>query len=218
MLYRDTAFGIAWNFLLAAVPVVLGLVLAWTITRAAKNRLLIPIASLLGILWLIYLPNSCYLVTELRHVVRALAGTDLYLRARIDPETAIVLMAYTAFYFLYATVGMLAFALAIRPVAAALRRAGLGTLSFGALLFGLMSLGVYLGLIRRYNSWDLLHRPREIADASLALMNHPALSLFLVAFALFLWVGYVAIDIWIDGLLFRLRRGRVGAEGMSIAG
>jgi len=140
------------------------------------------------------------------------------LRARIEPETAIVMMAYTASYFLYAAVGMFAFALAIRPVAGALRRAGLGSLTFGALLFGLMSLGVYLGLIRRYNTWDLLHRPREIVDASLALMDHPSLSLFLIAFALFLWVGYVAIDIWIDGFLFRFRRGRMGAEGMSIAG
>ena len=72
---------------------------------------------------------------------------------------------------------MLCFALAIRPVAAVLRRTRLNLVAPGVLLFGALSVGVYLGLILRFNSWDPIMRPIEVLGSVLELGQRPLLSI-----------------------------------------
>lgn len=206
MLDRSFFLLTAWNIMLAVVPVFLGLILGWL-----ANRPRLPLSAwagifVVGLAWLAFLPNTCYLLTEWRHFLETLDATNLYLRARMNASTTVWLMAYTAFYFLYSGFGMLCFALAIRPVAATLRRARVNLVIPGLLLFGMLAVGVYLGLIQRYNSWDLLARPGTVVDSVVELGSRPLLSLFLMGFAGFLWLAYVAVDIWVDGLVQRFRR------------
>ena len=66
-----------------------------------------------------------------------------------------------------------------------------------------MAVGVYLGLILRYNSWDLVHRPAEVWAAVAHLRFRPDLSLALFLFGGFLWLVYLAADVRIDGLQAR---------------
>lgn len=70
--------------------------------------------------------------------------------------------------------------------------------------FAIVSLGVYLGLVLRFNSWDLLVRPAAVWKAIMEITHRPLLAIFIAAFGLFLWVAYEALDIWIDGLKWRL--------------
>ena len=69
--------------------------------------------------------------------------------------------------------------------------------------FLLVSLGVYLGLIVRLNSWDLLSRPRYVADIALDAFTRPLLLKAIFVLAAFLWVLYVTVDIWLDGFQAR---------------
>jgi uncharacterized membrane protein len=107
---------------------------------------------------------------------------------------------------MYVMAGALSFALAIRPVHRLASRIGLAAWKWGIPFFGLMSLGVYLGLILRYNSWELLTRPGLILTSVWAAVQRPRLLLVILAFGGFLWAAYGMMDIWIDGFLARWSR------------
>jgi uncharacterized membrane protein len=77
---------------------------------------------------------------------------------------------------------------------------------WGIPFFPLVSLGVYLGLIQRFNSWDLLHRPGIIWTRSLQALARPDLFIFILAFGAFLWLAYYLLDIWVDGAKMRWSR------------
>ncbi len=79
--------------------------------------------------------------------------------------------------------------------------------SFWALpFFVAMSVGVYLGLVLRFNSWDPANRPEIIWQSVMEIGGHPKLVTFIIVFGIFLWISYRATDIWFDGLLERLYR------------
>ncbi len=183
---------------------VAGYALARLVAHSQKGLISIGPAIVLGAVWLAFLPNTCYLLTEWRHFLDMLYFGGLYHEARLSPDGAMRFLAYTAFYALYSGCGMVCFALAIRPLARALRKRGLRVLVPGIALFVLVALGVYLGLILRYNSWDLVTRPGVIAGSIADVLSRPRLGLFILGFAAFLWVAYNVIDIWIDGLVQRM--------------
>lgn len=161
--------------------------------------------GVVGVAWLLFLPNTCYLLTEWRHYLYTLGKTDLYLRSQQNSAATLLLMVYTAFYFIYSAVGMLAFALAIRPVERLARHLGMISWVWGLPLFGMTSIGVYLGLVLRFNTWDFLTMPDSIWDATTQIAHRPMLAGFVLLFALFLWFAYVAIDIWVDGFKARIK-------------
>ena len=66
------------------------------------------------------------------------------------------------------------------------------------------SLGVYLGLIERLNSWNVVNRPQQVwREALYALRSHTLLFSIMV-FAALLWALYKAVDIWVDGVAERI--------------
>ena len=123
-----------------------------------------------------------------------------------DSEAMKVLVIYSLFYLGYSSLGMLAFALAIRPIASLLRVTGKPVWPWGLPFFPLVSLGVYLGLMLRFNSWDLfVYRGRSLTVIEHAVAR-PKLLAFMLAFSAFLWLAYLVLDIRIDGALLRWKR------------
>jgi uncharacterized membrane protein len=200
--------GMLWNIFLAAVPVALGYSAAAVGYRMLRQRawwLWLALAPLLA-LWLVFLPNSCYLFTEPRHLLQAVESENLWTRARDEPGAALRLALWTMVALVYSVAGALTFALAIRPLKALARRAGLAAAWWAAPFFVLMSVGVYLGLVVRYNSWDLLTRPGEVLQTVLSLTGRPMLVSGILLIGLCLWAAYELIDIWIDGFVVRWER------------
>ncbi len=197
----DNLKWVSWNTFLAVIPVVLGYIIYNSSFLSTKRKLPKIVLIILGLAWLAFLPNTCYLLTEWRHFLDTVARTGLHVRWRYDGEATVALMNYTAFYFCYSAIGMFTFALAIRPMAKLAKGLGMRLWVWAMPLFLLLSLGVYLGLILRYNSWDLITRPDEVWASIAALSTRPKLSAFIVGFGAFLWLAYAAMDIWIDGLL-----------------
>jgi uncharacterized membrane protein len=66
------------------------------------------------------------------------------------------------------------------------------------------SLGVYLGLLPRLNSWDIFGDPGAIWPRIVNVFTTPALLGAVIVFGAILWATYEAVDLWIDGLLDRL--------------
>jgi uncharacterized membrane protein len=98
------------------------------------------------------------------------------------------------------------FALAIRPVNSWLRGMGVQTGLWAPPFFLLVSLGVYLGLVVRFNSWDILTRPDVVLERVAGIADRPLLLATLMLFAFFLWAIYLLNDIWIDGFQLRWRQ------------
>ncbi len=199
---------VAWNTFLAAIPIVLALAFSRLAELREKTALTKFGMVAVALAWLAFLPNTCYLLTEWRHYLYRLDARNLYLQSQLDAGMTLDLMRDTVFYFCYSGIGMLAFALAVRPMARVASKNGVPTWVLGVPLFLLLSVGVYLGLVLRYNSWDLLARPAEVWASIADLAGRPRLTAFIVLFGGFLWLAYLAIDVWIDGLLLRLGRER----------
>jgi len=196
---------VIWNSFLALVPVALAQVICRAAAVPRKGTALKVGLVLLTLTWLAFLPNTCYLFTEWRHFLARLDASDLYLRSQQSSGLILRLMIETAAYACYAGFGMLTFVLAIRPIERLARKRFVEVWPLAIPLFILLSVGVYLGLILRFNSWELLTRPMDIGRSVAALAYRPTLSLLIIAFAGFLWLAYIAIDIWIDGFLVRWR-------------
>lgn len=199
---------VVWNTFLALIPVGTAYFIRYVVSlsRARSSSALKLLALALGVIWLAFLPNTCYLLTEWRHFLSKVGYTNLWARWQIESAAATKMMMYTLFYLCYSGVGVITFALAVRPIAQTIKEAGVTPWVWGIGLFFLTSVGVYLGLVLRFNTWDLAVRPGEVWKAVFALRARPVLTSFVLAFAAFLWVVYWAADVWIDGLLMRFRR------------
>lgn len=207
---RAFAVGTLWNLWLAVIPVMLGYMFSAVGRQAARRR-----ASawwggtvLLGFLWLAFVPNTCYLITEWRHLLDAVDRNHLYTRGESDPQYLFDIGLIAFFYFCYSGFGVLALTLSVRPIEYLLRCWRLSFPIIAPLLFQLLSLGVYLGLILRYNSWNLWRRPAVVWATMAAIPFRPVLSFSIVVFGLVLWGLYEALDIWVDGVKERLERFR----------
>lgn len=201
----DLTGDVVWNLLLAFVPVGLGHAMERLAKLAAGHRRLAAAAGItvLGAAWLAFLPNTCYLLTEWRHVFDLWGRSALPAGREPGSEESLRWMVYTLFYTGYSSTGILTFTLAIRPVVRLFSGRRSLLLPSAPPFFYLMAVGVYLGLVLRYNTWDLAAHPVEVWAAVCVLGHRPLLALALLLFAGFLWLAYLAADIWIEGFLCR---------------
>ncbi len=208
---------VTWNLFLAGIPVVLAYVLGWGLVQRGKRRNLPLIVCLpIAIAWVLFLPNACYLITEWRHLLFDEYWAPLLQGGKEDPNAMLSTAKWAVLFLGYSSIGMLLFVLAIRPVERYLKSAGHKTLLYAPIFFLLISLGVYLGLIVRLNSWDVFQRPSlvwaEIQDA----FEKPSILTAIAVFAGVLWAMYEAVDIWVDGVSERVQRwGRRGTGGSN---
>jgi uncharacterized membrane protein len=131
-----------WNLILAWIPLLLALLVY---DRYRRGSPLVALAPALA-LWLLFLPNAPYIVTDFVHLT-ATSPAPLWL-------DGVELSAF-------AWTGMLLGFVSLYLVHAVARnrfgpaRSWVGV--FGVL--ALVSVGVYLGRVKRWNSWDLLTQP-----------------------------------------------------------
>lgn len=143
--------------------------------------------------WLAFLPNSFYLLTDLQY---------------LDPRPPVPLWWDLLCLASFAWNGLLlGFASLFRIHERVHRRAGpLYGGAFAGVVLALCGLGVYLGRVRRWNSWEVVERPLELARELAMLVRHPTHDrqalLFSIAFAAFFGVCYVML--WV---VAGLRRG-----------
>ncbi len=204
---------VAINLLLAVIPVVLAFIIArgmrGEMRRAGRVRWLLW--SPLLLLWLAFLPNTCYLLTEWRHFLDTVVTTPVYVQTYVDRDSTVTLLTVIGFYLLYTNAGLWTFFLALWPLDRITRRR-LGRVTYLAqtVIFLGCAVGVYLGLVWRFNSADVLH-PRRLAgilQVLAAVIHSPALVGLLLLCAAALWLLYFLFDIWMEGALARARAAR----------
>ncbi|KRN96690.1 hypothetical protein IV55_GL001222 [Furfurilactobacillus siliginis] len=181
--------------LLILVLVVIGeLVVAYLIALANVVWLsyLVPILAVIGVIvWLLFLPNSGYLVTELNLTHREMDTHEVPIWYDI---IAVLFLALSGVINMCLNVLLFQFViiLAIDPT-------HLSSLNnpvfwgFTILLFFVLAFGIYMGRYIRFNSWDLLHPLsflKKLADHFSAKANLLAGSLFTLLYGGFFALFY----------------------------
>ncbi|HEV7402152.1 MAG TPA: DUF1361 domain-containing protein [Chthoniobacteraceae bacterium] len=140
--------GLFFNLLLAWIPVGLALLLRdvdWQIGRRRR------FFWLTGLLWVLFFPNSFYLVSDLIHI-KKFGGNGI-------PDWLDMMITAG-----FALAGVFLGTLALYLVHLLVRerfgyRAGW---TFAIVMLALGSFGIYVGRFLRWNSWDLFTRPWKI--------------------------------------------------------
>jgi uncharacterized membrane protein len=151
---------LVWNLILAWIPVLLGLIVY---DRYRRGRSMLALAPALA-LWLLFLPNAPYIVTDFVHL-ESHSPSPLWL-------DGVELSAF-------AWTGMLLGFVSLYLVHAVVRhRFGAGTgWAFVVCVLPLVSAGVYLGRVKRWNSWDLLTEPgRRLSELRAPLADPTSLA------------------------------------------
>jgi uncharacterized membrane protein len=162
-LYREEHYGafgfrfLIWNLILAWIPLLLALLVYDRYRRGTPLLVLAPALAL----WLLFLPNAPYIVTDFVHL-SARSPAPLWL-------DGVELSAF-------AWTGMLLGFVSLYLVHAVARhRFGPAPSWVGVLgVLGLVGVGVYLGRVKRWNSWDLLTQPGARLTQLHAHLDDPA--------------------------------------------
>lgn len=141
---------LCWNLVLALIPLALAL---WM--RELQGWWF----WLVGTMWLLFLPNAPYLLTDLIH-----------LRHRTPVPLWYDALLFAGFAMMGLVAGAYSIALVIRRVAAFY--APKVAQGLGVLVIGLSGFGVYLGRIYRWNSWDVFIRPGALLEDFASLFTH----------------------------------------------
>lgn len=173
-----------WNLFLAWLPYIFSLIVS--AIHQVRPRLwwamIIP-----GGLWLLFLPNAFYIVTDFIHLTNH-PSIPIWYDAGLLAITSWtgIFLAVTSLYTIQRII-----------------RDYLGNLfswGFSLLVIGLNGYGVYLGRFLRWNSWDMMFDARGILSDSYAMLRNPMsytdkigfilmyTSLFLVTYLTFAWL------------------------------
>lgn len=164
-------FFLIWNLFLATVPY---LIMLYLKVNALKSKL--KVYGLLTV-WLAFLPNSFYIITDLKHLSHS---------------------HHSTFWFdlsLIASFAMLGFFLGLQSLYE-FEKIGKTLFNKKIMLFlmpiicFLCGFGIYLGRILRYNSWDIVSDPIQLLfDISNELITIKTI-LFSLHFGIFIYLFY----------------------------
>jgi len=176
LLTRDFFFLLlSWNLFLAWVPLWVAEGLSRRLHRGGASGGWL--AAGLG-LWLLFLPNAPYIITDLVHV-------------RHVPEQTLFFDALML--FLFALTGLLTGLYSQWRVHRLLQaRLGAG-LAWAAMVAAAVptSFGIYLGRYGRWNSWDLVASPVRLAEGIWASLQNPVAWKLTLSYTFALVVLYV---------------------------
>jgi uncharacterized membrane protein len=147
---------LVWNLFLAYVPFVVtnGLIKN---QRWLKNRFK---AVCLFLFWLLFIPNSFYIITDLFHLDKGKSAPQWF-------DLALI--------FSFAWNGLMIGILSIREMERIIELQVKSNLKwfFVYAVMWLNALGIYIGRYLRFNSWDIITNPFQLAGDIVYLGIHP---------------------------------------------
>lgn len=162
-------FWMTWNLILAAVSVVL----SWYLTRKHKQSMRL----FWGFLWLIFAPNTIYVLTDLYHLVEQWGMVG-------GIEKLIVLCQY----FIFISIGVVTFVMSLYFFEYSLTRYLPRKISeymitpIIAVLNFVIAFGVMVGRVQRTNSWELFTNPTQAYHDIVQTLTSPTLLIFVFVF------------------------------------
>lgn len=167
-----------WNLFLAVLP--LGISHFYLLTRKTLSSRLYLLMMLL--IWLLFFPNAPYIITDLMH----LGELNQQMPDWYDP-----LMLFAT-----ATCGLWAGFVSLQEVEGILEKdfPPWAVALFVFCVWFLSAIGIYLGRVLRWNSWDFFRQPQavmqDVLEPFLRPEAFPRTLGMIVIFTLFLWLIY----------------------------
>jgi len=168
---QDLFYGfLLWNLFLAAIPLFLSNLLVKTDLRLGLRFLF-----LLG-LWLVFLPNAPYIITDLKH---------LAYRPPVPFWFDMLLVLITAFN------GLILGFISLKQIEWILDKKYLTRYKeiFRIMIIAVMSYGVYLGRYLRFNSWDVFISPGTIVTESFLALDKETFA-YVICYSFVIYVLY----------------------------
>jgi uncharacterized membrane protein len=175
IIFYNTAW-MAYNIFLALIPVLFG----WLFLRARNSYS----KFLTGIIWLLFLPNTIYIFTDLIHIIEQWGKVTYDARLFLPVQ-----------YTILEVVGFISFILAFYPFETFLRQSKwqrirkISTLLSIVLNF-LIGFAIVLGRVERINSWEVLTASKKVMLASLHIFQSFELTFLVLLFGLFANFSY----------------------------
>jgi uncharacterized membrane protein len=194
----------AWNLTLALVPVVIG---AFLFRRRETSPLWwVGLAAFLA-----FLPNAPYVLSDVIHLADDVRFT------RSDTVLVVGILPQYAAFFL---AGLLAYVVALGGLTSWLLDRGWDRLRVAGVelaVHAACAVGVYLGRVPRFNSWDLVTRPDAVAvTAADHLSDRYPLAFVLVTFVV-LVVATVVLRALLDEALRAVAKVRLRLAGSTVS-
>ncbi|HEX6332952.1 MAG TPA: DUF1361 domain-containing protein [Flavisolibacter sp.] len=168
-----------WNLFLAVVPYLITRNLGSVSKPVSRWRLLVTAA-----VWLLFIPNAFYIITDLFHLVER------------DP---VPLWFDLALILSFVWNGIILGILSVRQMEMALEQRFRLPSEWVFILpvMFLNALGVYIGRVLRYNSWDILARPFSLISDIGYLLVHPVRNRddwsMIICYTLLMTIIYVTV-------------------------
>ncbi|HLZ15338.1 MAG TPA: DUF1361 domain-containing protein [Candidatus Saccharimonadales bacterium] len=193
--WRNHSFAfhyLMWNLFLAWVPLLLALWLERLLRRKLWSSWQ---AVLLTLLWLSFLPNSFYIITDFIHLQDAV---------RVDPLYDVVLFSSVVLngfmlglISLYLVHGQLRWRMRNRNSTIVV-----------ALVILAVSFAIYIGRDLRWNTWDVVFNPAsllfDVSDRLLHPLTHP--EMFSSTLSFFVLIGSIYGAAWYAGRALRQQK------------
>ena len=183
-----------WNLWLAWLPLLFAGWLVWVLQRNLWSSW-----GALGVttLWLLFLPNSFYMVSDFIHL-RDVQRVDVLYDA----------VMFTSFIFVGVVLGLTSLYLVHREFAKRFTR--VGSTAWLACIFVICGFAIYLGRDLRWNSWDVLTNPGgllfDVSDRLLHPNSYP--QMFLTIGIFFVLIGSMYSLAWKAVQIIRLTGGQ----------
>jgi uncharacterized membrane protein len=189
---------IAWNLFLAFIPLVLSF---WLFRRKPGARSLFWWLGF--VVFIAFLPNAPYLLTDIIHLIR---GTRI-------TTTWIIALVFIPLHCLAILMGFEAYVISLLNQEYYLKRLGLKHLVPWAnlMMHGLCAIGVYLGRFRRYNSWDLVVDPQDIITTINDLTHKLPFLVVVITFLILVIFSWLLKQLTL-GMILRIRYARSGKD------
>jgi uncharacterized membrane protein len=153
---RLSFFFLVWNLFLACVPYIFSHCLAenekWT-----ENKFKF---GLVFILWLIFIPNSFYILTDLFHLIYRYPVPFWF--------DLVLILSFAWNGLLMGILSVWQMEKVIQPFLPGKKK-----IYFLYPIMVLNAFGVYIGRFLRFNSWDVLTNPFQLAEGILDIVLHP---------------------------------------------
>jgi uncharacterized membrane protein len=148
---------LVWNLFLAWIPYVVSLGIVFLHRRYPRRWWLIAIP---GFVWLVFLPNAPYILTDLWHL-QGYRSVPMWYDIGM-----LVTFAWSGLFL--AVISLYEMQSIVRDYFGSI----LGWL-FALTVIGLSGFGIYLGRFLDWNSWDLILHPQTILNDILMRVVHP---------------------------------------------
>jgi uncharacterized membrane protein len=168
-----------WNLFLAFIPYFI----SSSIFKNFFNKSKKTQNSLYGLVWLLFIPNSFYILTDFTH-----------LHFKTTFQFSLDMLIISGFSFVGFYVGLLSIH-TMRQLVIAKYGNTKGNIFILTISF-LSAFGIFLGRVLRFNSWDIISKPIQLASTSINALFSLETIIYTLQLGTIILISYILFYYW----------------------